>query len=151
MTAESQSAWLVDERWAKAYPLSEVCTIGRGEHNTVILRDPAVSRLHAEIRKDAGSYVLHAQGASGTRVNGLGIGDTCQLHDGDVIEIAFSMLRFTTRPPTTEMVVIPRDTPTYVDSTETPTHAKLRAADRRGVLRAWRRFLLWLTGGAKTD
>ena len=152
MTPERQTAaWLVDERWAKAYPLAEAVTIGRGAQNTIILRDPAVSRMHAEVMQESGGFVLHAHGASGTRVNGVAIGDTCVLHDDDVIEIAFSMLRFTTRPPTTEMVVIPRDTPTYVDSTETPTHAKLRAADRRGVLRAWRRFLLWLTGGAKTD
>lgn len=145
------AAWIVDERWAKAYPLAEVCTIGRGEQNTIILRDPAVSRTHAEVKKRSGSYVLHAHGASGTRVNGLGIGDACELHEGDVIEIAFSTLRFTTRPPTTEMIVIPRDTPTYVDSTETPTRASIRAADTRALARGWRRFWLWLTGGPKTD
>jgi len=152
VTPERQTAaWLVDERWAKAYPLAEAVTIGRGAQNTIILRDPAVSRMHAEVMQESGGFVLHAHGASGTRVNGVAIGDTCVLHDDDVIEIAFSTLRFTTRPPTTEMFVIPRDTPTYVDRRDTPTRMTLHAINRRSLARGWRRFLLWLTGGPKTD
>jgi pSer/pThr/pTyr-binding forkhead associated (FHA) protein len=152
MTASQRTAaWLVDERWAKAYPLGDEVTIGRGSVNTIILRDPAVSRMHAEIKRESGNYVLHAHGSSGTKVNGIRVGDTYDLREGDVVEIAFSTLRFTTRAPTNEMFVIPRDTPTYVDSHETPTRMTLRAIDRRNIARGWRRFLLWLTDRAKTD
>ena len=152
MSSEPQrAAWLVDEHWAKAYPLADVVTIGRGALNTIILRDPAVSRTHAEVKRESGDYVLHAHGASGTKVNGMPVGDAQVLHEDDVIEIAFSRLRFTTRAPTSEMFVIPRDTPTYVDNYEVPTRMTLPAIDRRLLARGWRQFLRWLTGRRKTD
>jgi predicted component of type VI protein secretion system len=145
------SAWLIDERWAKAYPLAKDVTIGRGSENTIILRDPAVSRLHCEVKSQAGSFVLHALGASGTKVNGIHVGGECTLREGDVVEIAFSKLRFTTRPPTNEMFVIPRDAPTSVDELETPTRVTLAAAHPLTVASRVRRFLRWLTGHVKTD
>ena len=33
-------AWLVDDRWGKAYPITEDTTIGRGSACAIILRDP---------------------------------------------------------------------------------------------------------------
>jgi pSer/pThr/pTyr-binding forkhead associated (FHA) protein len=151
MTSAARSAWLVDERWAKAYPLAEVTTIGRGSESMIILRDPAVSRVHAEVRKepgDAGGWVLNAHGATGTKVNGQPLGGESRLAEGDVIEIAFTRLRFTTKPPTSEMFVIPRDTPSPLDAYEGPTRttaaidpAAILSASRRG----WRRIWRWLT------
>ena len=145
------SAWLIDERWAKAYPLGEDVTIGRGSENTIILRDPAVSRLHAEVKNEAGRFVLHTHGSSGTTVNGVSVGDESELHEDDVIEIAFSRLRFTTKPPTSEMFVIPRDEPTAVDEQDVPTRMTLHALDPITLVSRFRRIMRWLTDRLKTD
>jgi pSer/pThr/pTyr-binding forkhead associated (FHA) protein len=145
------SAWLVDERWAKAYPLREDVSIGRGSENTIILRDPAVSRLHAEVKRDAGRYVLHAHGSSGTKVNGVRVGAECDLHEDDVIEIAFSKLRFTTKAPTSEMFVIRRDAPTAGDEQDVPTRMTLHALDPITLVSRFRRIVRWLTDRLKTD
>ena len=151
MTPARASAWLVDERWAKAYPLGADVTIGRGSENTVILRDPAVSRVHAEVKRTEGKFVLRALGSSGTKVNGTRVGEECELREGDIVEIAFSRLRFTTKAPTNEMLVISRDTPTYVDEAETPTRVTLAAAHPITLVSRFRRVLRWLTDRLKTD
>jgi pSer/pThr/pTyr-binding forkhead associated (FHA) protein len=149
------AAWLVDDLWAKAYRLGAETTIGRGASSTIILRDPAVSRVHAEVRIEADAFVLHAQGTSGTKLNGLPVTAGSVLHEGDVVEIAYTNLRFTTKPPTTEMSVLPRDTPTPIDSVEGPTRATLRAIKRSPFFgkrqQSWRRFWRWLTRRPNTD
>jgi pSer/pThr/pTyr-binding forkhead associated (FHA) protein len=145
------SAWLIDERWAKAYPLGEDVSIGRGSENTIILRDPAVSRLHAEVKREAGRCVLHAHGSSGTNVNGVRVGGECELHEDDVIEIAFSKLRFTTKAPTSEMFVISRDQPIPGDEQDVPTRMTLHALDPITLVSRFRRIVRWLTDRLKTD
>ncbi len=122
------SAWLIDQRWFKAYPLSgETTTIGRGPDSTIILRDPAVSRTHAEVRQEGADYTLRVLGSSGTNVNGVRVDSSCKLNEGDLIEIAFSGLRFTTRAPTGEMFVVPRDVVVTSDRHEVPTRATLHS------------------------
>ena len=150
-TLTGTSAWLVDERWAKAYPLGADVTIGRGSDNTIILRDPAVSRLHAEVKKAGASFVLRAYGSSGTNVNGIRVGGDYELREGDVVEIAFSKLRFTTKAPTNEMLVIPRDEPTAVDEQDVPTRMTLHALDPITLVSRFRRIVRWLTDRLKTD
>ena len=109
-------AWLVDQRWLKAYPLGEDTTIGRGARSTIILRDPAVSRTHAKVQRVGDGYLLVVVvGASGTKINGLNADRESILHEGDVVEISFTSLQFTMRAPTVEMLVLPRDT--HGDST----------------------------------
>jgi pSer/pThr/pTyr-binding forkhead associated (FHA) protein len=155
MTFARTSAWLVDERWAKAYPLGDRTTIGRGPESTIILRDSAVSRLHAELSKEGEVFVLRALGSSGTKVNGQRVGSEWALREGDVIEIAFTSLRFTARAPTNEMFVIPRDVPTPRDTQEGPTQAAIRAISQSEIVaasrRGWRRFWYWLTRRANTE
>jgi pSer/pThr/pTyr-binding forkhead associated (FHA) protein len=146
--------WLIDELWAKAYPLSDLTTIGRGPQNTIILRDVAVSRLHAEIKRESGSYVLQPYGMSGTKVNGVLVSINRPLQEGDLVEIAFSRLRFTTRAPTHEIIVIERDMPTTKDIQEGPTQAVINAISREIVAmsrRRWLRLWHWLTRRANTD
>jgi hypothetical protein len=145
------SAWLIDERWAKAYPLGKDLTIGRGSENTIILRDPAVSRLHADVKNEGGNFVLHDHGSSGTKVNGVRVGAECELHEDDVIEIAFSKLRFTRKAPTTEMFVIPRDVPIAGDEQDVPTRMTLHALDPITLVSRFRRIVRWLTDRLKTD
>ncbi len=63
-------------------------TIGRGEDNDIVIADPSVSRLHAELRQEADGYVITDRGSSnGTRVNGATI-TTRHLRPGDEIAIA---------------------------------------------------------------
>ena len=120
-------AWLVDERWFKAYPLVDDTSIGRSGSCSIILRDPSVSRLHARIRRSEGLYVLHAEGGSGTKLNGKGLESDTVLEETDIIEIASTTLRFTRHAPTGEMFVVSRDYPTTLDRAEPPTRDTLHA------------------------
>jgi predicted component of type VI protein secretion system len=88
-------AHLVDARGEIAYPLeTQSVGVGRDRLNAVVIRDPTASRFHAEVRREAGGYVLHPFGSSGTLVNGRRVGSPCRLDDGDRIEIANAELRF---------------------------------------------------------
>lgn len=121
-------AWLVDDRWGKAYPLTErETTIGRGQPSAVIIRDPAVSRIHARIRRDGVNYVLTVPGTSGTSVNGEPVTAELTLSEGDTIEIALTALRFTFNAPTGEMFIVSRDHPVQPAFEEAPTRATLNA------------------------
>lgn len=120
-------AWLVDDRWSKAYALTGEIHIGRGAGSSIILRDPVISRRHASVVKHLDGYMLQALGAAGTKVNGVDVETQCVLREGDVIEIAFTALRFTMMAPTGEMFVVARDTPTLIDRQEGPTRATLKA------------------------
>lgn len=139
-------AWLVDERWFKAYPLGADTTLGRGAENTIILRDPAVSRLHAEIKKHQSGYVLHTYGSSGTKLNGIRVDAESPLQESDVIEIAFTTLRFTMQAPTGEMFVVPRDIATSGDRHEAATRATLHAMHPVAIASRWRSYWHLLLG-----
>jgi pSer/pThr/pTyr-binding forkhead associated (FHA) protein len=92
-------AHLVDVRGGVAHDLATSSVgIGRDRLNPVVVRDPTASRFHAEIRREAGGYVLHPYGSSGTLVNGRRIGSPERLRDGDRIEIANVELRFVAGP-----------------------------------------------------
>jgi pSer/pThr/pTyr-binding forkhead associated (FHA) protein len=93
------SAYLVDVRAKMAYRLVNRSTgIGRDSSNAIIVRDPTASRFHAEVRREAGGFVLHPRGSAGTLVNNRRTGSPSVLEDGDLIEIAFRVLRFTNGP-----------------------------------------------------
>jgi transcriptional regulator with GAF, ATPase, and Fis domain len=58
------------------YRLADVTTIGRDPENTIQLLDEAVSRVHAEIRRQRLAYTLHDKGSKeGVFVNGKPIQD----------------------------------------------------------------------------
>jgi predicted component of type VI protein secretion system len=139
VTGSTSEAWLVDARWLKAYPLGAETSIGRGSDCTIILRDPAISRHHATVTRDGDGYVLHPSGSSGTKVNAVYVDSPRRLHEGDVVEIAYSSLRFTLTEPTGDMVVLPRDTPTPTDKQEGPTRITLATKRRRDAGVRWLR------------
>jgi len=92
---DRESAYLVYEFERRAYPLSDSgFTIGRDAAANIVVREPSVSRSHAEVRAEAGEYVLHTSGATGTRLNGHTINTPQQLRDGDRIEIGTAELTF---------------------------------------------------------
>ncbi|HVF39290.1 MAG TPA: FHA domain-containing protein [Gemmatimonadaceae bacterium] len=87
--------YLVYEFERRAYPLGGApFTIGRDAGSSVVIREPSVSRSHAEVRAEGDEFVLHATGATGTRVNGESVSAPLQLHDGDRIEVGTAELTF---------------------------------------------------------
>jgi pSer/pThr/pTyr-binding forkhead associated (FHA) protein len=92
---EKATAYLVYEFERRAYPLSDAgFTIGRDSASDIVVREPAVSRSHAEVRAEGGEYVLHTSGTTGTRLNGELINTPRQLKDGDRIEVGTAELTF---------------------------------------------------------
>ena len=64
------AAYLVYEVERRAYPLSEsTFTIGRDASSGIVIREPAVSRLHAEVKPEGEGFVLNATGATGTKLD----------------------------------------------------------------------------------
>jgi predicted component of type VI protein secretion system len=88
-------AHIAEARSGVVHPLAAGSVgIGRDRTNAIVVRDPTASRFHAEIRAEAGGYVLHPRGSSGTKLNGRRVGNPERLEDGDRIEIAHVELRF---------------------------------------------------------
>ena len=74
-----------------------VTLIGRSRRCDVVVDDPNVSRQHAEIRLQGGSYLLRDLGSTnGTRVNRRDVRQAT-LQDGDRIEVGTTELRFERR------------------------------------------------------
>ncbi len=72
----------------------EVTSIGRSTDNDIVLKDPRVSRHHAEIRhEDDGYFLCDCASTNGTRVNGRKI-QRKKLADVDVIGIGPFTLSF---------------------------------------------------------
>lgn len=93
--ATSEAPYLVYEFERRAYPLSDAAfTIGRDATSNIVLREPTVSRLHAEIRAEGDSYFVHTIGATFARYNGSPVTAPVQLTDGDRIEIGSAEFTF---------------------------------------------------------
>jgi pSer/pThr/pTyr-binding forkhead associated (FHA) protein len=76
---------------------SQPMTFGRGDENDVVLATLLASRVHAELRPEAGGYVLHDRGSSnGTWVNGQRVTAAHRLRPGDEIVIGGEAFRFET-------------------------------------------------------
>lgn len=89
-------AHLVDDEVSGAYQLSHrTITIGRDTSSVIRLKDPRVSRFHADIRAEAGVFVLYPLGSGGTYVNAERLTAPRVLQEGDRIEIGDTVLRFT--------------------------------------------------------
>lgn len=73
-------------------------TIGRGESNSIMMADPAMSRQHLEIVKNPDdTYTLRdLQSVNGTGLNGTRIRE-CDLYHGDRIEAGKSVFQFLVR------------------------------------------------------
>ncbi len=97
---DARPAYLVDEAERKAYSLTKrVISIGRDAGAGIPLRDPAVSRFHADVRKEAGEFVLYSMGSAGTHVNDQRVAAPKMMEEGDVIRIGNASFRFTRELP----------------------------------------------------
>jgi predicted component of type VI protein secretion system len=93
---KKRSAYLVDEAERRAYPLAKrTISIGRDVGAGIPLRDPSVSRFHADVRSEAGEFVLYSMGSAGTHVNDQRVAAPKMLEEGDKIRIGDTTLRFT--------------------------------------------------------
>jgi pSer/pThr/pTyr-binding forkhead associated (FHA) protein len=89
------SSYLVYEIERRAYPLGDSpFAIGRDAASGIVVREPAVSRLHAEVRPEGDEYVLNPTGATGTRLNGAPVSAPTKLTDGDRIEVGTIEITF---------------------------------------------------------
>ena len=136
-------AHLVETRGGVAHDLTlPSIGIGRDRLNAVVVRDPTASRFHAEIRREAGGYVLHPHGSSGTLLNGRRQGSPQRLSDGDRIEIANVELRFVAGPlpadartpdPPVEDELSQRPTVEQPDVSEIPSESEQRARSTKWI------------------
>lgn len=93
------TAFLVNPAERVAYPLSKkTVSIGRDMASQIVVRDPTVSRFHADVRAEAGEFVLYGQGSAGTRVNGHLINAPQLLEEGDELGVGGQTFRFTRQP-----------------------------------------------------
>lgn len=110
-TTDASAVYIVYELERRAYRLTDgAFTIGRGAENDIVIREPSVSRVHAELRPEGAEYVLHTSGATGTRVNGEVVAAPHQLSDGDRIEVG--LVEFTFRRSKLPLGVSIVDSPT---------------------------------------
>lgn len=97
-TLPEQAFLIVDGM--KLFPLNRtVITIGRRFENTLVLNDPRISRIHAQLRAFNGRFVLFdLKSRGGTFLNGKRIEQTV-VYDGDVISLAGVELIFRQNNP----------------------------------------------------
>lgn len=77
---------------------SERVTIGRVVDNGVIIDDRQASRIHCEIRRDNGCYILRdLKSRNGTQLNQEDVSGKVDIYDGDEIAIGKASIRFWTR------------------------------------------------------
>ncbi len=76
-------------------PPEATLVLGRGDEATWVILDEDLSRVHAEIRSGwDGVTVTDLGSRNGTRIGGARITGPTTLHDGDVIELGTTQLRF---------------------------------------------------------
>src|ERR1022692_3158482 len=109
------SGGLTGERFAIG---TQPLTFGRGDENDVVLTTPAASRVHAELRREAGGYVVYDRDSTnGTWVNG-GAVTFHRLQPGDQIMIGDEIFRF--EVPDSQATILPTPTPTLVGEQPAP-------------------------------
>lgn len=97
--APGRQAFLVNESDRLAYPVRRRTTsIGRDAASHIVVRDPTVSRFHADVRAEAGEHVLYSMGSAGTTINELRVAGPQLLAEGDEIAVGSLRLRYTREP-----------------------------------------------------
>jgi pSer/pThr/pTyr-binding forkhead associated (FHA) protein len=73
----------------------DVVTVGRADDNDVVLKDPRVSRKHAELVRGELRYRVRDLGSrNGTFVNGTRVLESCEVTTGDQLSFGGVHLRF---------------------------------------------------------
>ncbi|HJU91046.1 MAG TPA: FHA domain-containing protein [Gemmatimonadaceae bacterium] len=99
MPTAAAQAYLIDAQQKKGYALRRrVVQIGREIGCSIVLRDPTVSRFHADVRSEGGQFVLYSMGSAGTRINDKNVGTPQMLKEGDLIQIGGTTFSFSKNP-----------------------------------------------------
>jgi predicted component of type VI protein secretion system len=94
------SGHLIDVRRRSTLSLDRISTgIGRDESNTLVLDDDEASTFHAEVRREAGGHALRCCDSATVKVNGDAVSAPVLLNEGDEIQIANLVLRYTRGGP----------------------------------------------------
>jgi pSer/pThr/pTyr-binding forkhead associated (FHA) protein len=95
--AQPARRWLLIAPDGKRHVLQNAyITIGRNEDRDIFLEDPRISRRHAILQFEGGTwYLSDTRSTNGTFVNGLMIGQRHILHPGDEITFGDTSLTFT--------------------------------------------------------
>ena len=97
--ANAVDAHLIDGAARKGYTLRKrVVQIGREIGCSIVLKDPTVSRFHADVRSEGGEYVVYSMGSAGTKINGQPVTLPRMLEEGDQIQIGDTSFTFTRNP-----------------------------------------------------
>lgn len=92
---ESRPAHLIFEFERRAYPIgTDTFTIGRAGACDIVIREPAVSRVHAELSRTKEGVTIKPFGATPTIINGLPAPGETLLHHGDEVDIGSAKLTF---------------------------------------------------------
>lgn len=90
------SAYVIHEFERRAYPITDrPVRIGRDASNDIVLREPAISRFHSEIRRDNDQFILTSTGAASATINGLPTLEPQPLSEGARLQIGSAILTFT--------------------------------------------------------
>lgn len=96
---------------------TDTFTIGRASNADIRLQaDDQISRIHARLSRDGGTWTLHDESRNGTGLNGRRITAPTPLTTGDRIHIGRSVLTFTKSPAQPEA-----DAPQPPEPTPAPT------------------------------
>src|SRR5687767_4605944 len=95
--SDSHSGYLREMRRGRSYRLAEFTEIGRDPRCGVFIPEPEVSRIHAEIRRDKGSFLVTPHNGL-TLLNGERITTPRPLGEGDELSVGRTTLRFSAEP-----------------------------------------------------
>ena len=94
------SGHLIDARRRSALCLDRISTgIGSDESNTLVIDDQEASSFHAEVRREAGGHALRCSDSATVKINGSAVSAPVMLTEGDEIQIANLVLRYTRGGP----------------------------------------------------
>ncbi len=123
--------------------------IGREKRCDLIIPDPSVSRLHAEISFKGGHYLWRDLGRHATRVNGRDVPAVHKLRAGDKLEVGSYQFVFSLRPASAEEFKRPEDlTPVRSAVPDAPTLQQAEAGSRGGRALSWLIVLVIVAGAA---
>jgi FHA domain len=108
--SDAPCGYLRDVRRGRLYQLRDRSTVGRDLASTVVVHEPDVSRLHAELIRRGEAYLIVPHGVSVTSVNGGRVLAPTALQENDEIAVGRTVLRFSTALPTS--TVVSREAPT---------------------------------------
>jgi len=119
----------------REYPLdADLVTIGRRDENTIVIKDPTVSRRHAEIRRAGDDFlVVDKNSTSGVLLNGVPISGEQWLKDGDRLGIGMSAVFLVQLQPAEEATVA-FSQPQFGDRERTQFITRTELDDPRGIV-----------------